>query len=275
MKPLIPLTLFTLFTLAACKQSGTEAVSSSPQIRPGTCTIGKWSGANLNLKMSADFNSDFTASDLVGGLNPIEVVAKAWNDSVSPATTLFQIPFTATATSGSSTLTNYRDGELGIYKSFTWFPNVSANALAITQFYGIVRSDATLGTYIDLTHADIIVNYRDFGSDLTMNGNPLIDYDLPTIVLHEMGHFLGLCHENVSNSIMAPYYFTTQRTLKTFDVNKIRALYLNNQNYSVGKTSIKSAITAKVGTEVQGIVELNANGHCKHYVEGKLIYEHD
>ena len=131
---------------------------------------------------------------------------------------------------------------------------------------------------MDLTHADIILNYRDFGSDFTINASSMIDYDLPTIVLHEMGHFLGFCHESYSNSIMAPYYFTTQRNLKTFDINKTRALYLNNQNYSAfsSKTLTKaSALTSPVGTEVKGIIELSSNGHCRHFINGALISEHD
>lgn len=280
MKSAALMTLFSLILLASCKQSGSESGSSgAPQIQPGTCALGKWTnlGTPLNLKMSSEFSADFTNADLVDGLNPLEQMAKAWNTAVAPGTTLFQVPFATTNVSGDNSLTSFRDGELGIYKSFNWFTNVSANALAITQFYGIVKSDNSLGIYIDLTHADIIVNYRDFASDFTMTGNPLVDYDLPTIVLHEMGHFLGLCHESYANSIMAPYYFTTQRSLKTFDTNKIKALYLNNQNLSpFSKSSLKSnAIAEPVGTEVKGIIELNANGHCRHFINDKLVYEHD
>lgn len=240
--------------------------------------------------MSADFNTDYTNADLVGGLNPLEQMAKAWNDSVTPTTTLFQLPFAPTSTTGFADLSDFRDSEFGIYKSFNWFPGVSSSALAITLFYGVVRSDASLGTFIDLTHADIIVNYRDFAADFTMTGNPMVDYDVPTIILHEMGHFLGLCHENNATSIMAPYYFTTQRSLKTFDTNKIQALYLNNQNYSGMTAKSSSASSSKiisgastnggagtlpVGTEVKGIIELSANGHCKHFMNGKLVHEHD
>ncbi|MFA6235770.1 MAG: matrixin family metalloprotease [Bacteriovorax sp.] len=287
MKSILGFTLFTALLLSSCKQT-TTSLSAAPRILPGSCNIGKWTNlaSPLNLKMSADFSTDYTNADLVGGLNPLEQMAKAWNDSVTPTTSFFQLPFAATATSGFAELSDFRDSELGIYKSFNWFPNVSSNALAITLFYGVVRSDASLGTFIDLTHADIIINYRDYAADFTMTGNPMIDYDVPTIVLHEMGHFLGLCHENSANSIMAPYYFTTQRSLKTFDTNKIQALYLNNQNYSAMTTKSSSKIISSgmanggagaipVGTEVKGIIELSANGHCKHFINGKLVHEHD
>lgn len=278
MKALHSLLLFSLL-LTSCKQqiSGGQSNAATPNIQAGSCNIGKWSASSLplNLKLSPELVSDFTVADLVGGLNPIEQMAKVWNDAVTPTMTLFQLPAATASGNGSATLNSFHDSELGIYKSHTWFNNVSSSALAITQFYGIVRSDASLGTYIDLTHADIILNYRDFGSDFSYTGNSFLDYDIPTILLHEMGHFLGLCHENNYNSIMAPYYFTTQRSLKVFDTNKISALYLNNQNYSMSAlTAPPNALSAPVGSEVKGIVELNANGICKHYINGKLVHQH-
>lgn len=279
MRNFIRIALLTLL-IASCKQqssTGTQAASAAPNFLPGSCAIGKWTNlsAPLNLKMSSEFSGDFTNADLVNGLNPIEQMAKVWNDAISPTTTFFHLPFGIAATTGSSTLAGFRDNELGIYKSHTWFSDVSSGALAITQYYGVLRNDPTLGNYIDLTHADIIVNYRDFGTQFSMNGNSIISYDLPTVLLHEMGHFLGLCHENNYDSIMAPYYISTQRSLKIFDTNKIRALYLNNQNYSGAIRVQQKASSVPEGTPVKGIVELNADGKCRHYLNGKLTYEHD
>lgn len=281
MKSISRLALFTIFLLSSCKQSGTENLNTgAPKLQAGSCNIGKWNSAflPLNLKISSDFNGDFTNADQVSGLNLLEQMAKNWNDAVAPGAALFQVPFSISSSTGNNALINFRDSELGIYKSYDWFSNVSSNALAITQFYGIVRSDGSLGTYIDLTHADIIMNYRDFGNSFTMNGNSFTDYDVPTIVLHEMGHFLGLCHESYATSIMAPYYLTTQRSLKSFDATKVSALYLSNQNYAPfgQKTAIKkNAISKPIGSEVSGIIELSANGHCRHFVDGKLVHEHD
>lgn len=274
----LTLVIFILALTLACKkqESGSQSSSASPNFQSGSCNIGKWTnlGSPLNLKMSTEFTTDYTNADLVGGLNPLEQMAKVWNDSVTPGVTLFTVPFANAASTGFASLNSFRDGEFGIYKSHTWFAGVSSSALAITQFYGVVRSDASLGTYIDLTHADIIFNYRDFSSDFALNGNPLY-YDVPTILLHEMGHFLGLCHENVHSSIMAPYYNTTQRTLKVWDTNKIRGLYLNNQNITaISARSSVNALETPPGTEVKGIVELNANGICRHIINGKVVYEH-
>jgi hypothetical protein len=269
-----------LLLFSSCKQQDSSSQSitgPTSNIQASSCNIGKWNSAllPLALKLSPELVSDFTNADLISGLNPIEQMAKNWNDATSPNISLFQLPFPTAAGSGSTSLSGFRDNELGIYKSHTWFSNVSSSALAITQFYGVVKSDASLGTYIDLTHADIILNYRDFGSDFTYNGNSFLSYDIPTVLLHEMGHFLGLCHESNYSSIMAPYYISTQKSLKNFDTNKIKALYLNNQNYGVSAmTAPTNALSAPIGSEVKGIVELNANGICKHYINGKLVYEH-
>ena len=277
-KYLIP--LMALLLISCNQQDNGSQNSATPNIQTGSCNIGKWNSASLplNLKISPEIAADFYNDQTVGSVaNPINQMAKVWNDAISPGsnTALFKLPLTTGSGNGSDVLANFRDGELGIYKSHTWFTNVSSTALAITQFYGIIKSDPSLGTYIDLTHADIILNYRNFGQDFSYTGNSFVDYDVPTVLLHEMGHFLGLCHESTYSSIMAPYYFTTQRTLKSFDTSKIRSLYLNNQNYGMSAIpQSKTALSAPVGSEVKGIVELNANGHCKHYINGKLVYEH-
>jgi hypothetical protein len=266
--------IFASFLSCKKQESGSQSSSASPNFQSGSCSIGKWASTPIALKMSSEFVGDYTNADLVGGLNPLEQMAKVWNDAVTPQTTLLTVPFSSTATTGYSTLSSFRDSEFGIYKSHNWFTGVSSNALAITQFYGIMRSDSGLGTYIDLTHADLIFNYRDFAADFSFSGNPF-DYDVPTVLLHELGHFLGLCHETAHTSIMAPYYMSTSRSLKTWDTNKIKGLYLNNQNIMALSTQVATnALTVPVGTEVKGIVELNADGMCRHYINGKVVYEH-
>lgn len=212
---------------------------------------------------------------MTAGLNPLEQMAKQWNDPVAGSKTLITVPFPAAATTGYTSTSSFRDSEIGIYKSYNWFANVSSSALAITQFYGVVTSSPGLGQYIELTHADIIVNYRDYGSRFTMGSNPMIEFDLPTVVLHEMGHLLGLCHESTKTSIMAPYYLTAQRSLQNFDKDIIKDIYVDGAitGYSV-KNNNTNAISSPKGTEVKGIIELHADGKCKHFVNGKKIFEH-
>lgn len=50
-------------------------------------------------------------------------------------------------------------------------------------------------------------------------------YDLHTVVLHEVGHSLGLAHSDVSGAVMAPFYEGGKRTLTSDDVAGIEYLY--------------------------------------------------
>ena len=274
MKKILNITLILLL-IYSCKQADNSSnISAVPNYQAGSCAIGKWSSTPLTIKMSSDFNSDFSPSDSIGGLNPLEQMAKVWNDAIGTGTKLINVPFPSTDNKTGTTLGGFRDGEFGIYKSYGWFDNVSSGALAITQFYGTMASSSTLGTYINLNHADIIFNYKDFNFT-TVAGGTWGSYDLSTILLHEMGHFLGLCHESTNNSIMAPYYSGYQRTLKDYDTRKIRGLYLSNQNISsaIGNGTT-NALSLAPGTPVKGIVELMANGKCRHFINGKLVFEH-
>ncbi|MBC7712628.1 MAG: matrixin family metalloprotease [Rhizobacter sp.] len=270
---LIFIIFFTL-VLSSCKQSSTTTTQAIGN-PTSSCLIGKWDDSYLPLavKMSTEFSTDYTGADLVAGLNPLEQMAKVWNTASTRS--LITVPFPAAATTGYSTTSAFRDSEIGIYKSHTWFSGVSSSALAITQFYGVITSSAGLGQYINLTHADIIVNYRDYGSRFTMTNNPLVEFDLPTVVLHEMGHLLGLCHETKRSSIMAPYYLTVQRSLQPYDADLIHDIYVDNaiSAFSV-KNVNQNALSEAPGTEVKGIIEVRADGKCVHYINGRKTYEH-
>ncbi|MBC7427550.1 MAG: matrixin family metalloprotease [Bacteriovorax sp.] len=264
---------FFLLLLISCKQTTTTTTQAI--IAPTSCIIGKWSDSYLPLsvKMSSEFSSDYSGADLVAGLNPLEQMAKVWNTASTRS--LITVPFPIASTTGYTSTSSFRDSEIGIYKSHTWYNGVSSSALAITQFYGVITSNAGLGQYIDLTHADIIVNYRDYGSKFTMTNNPMIEFDLPTVVLHEMGHLLGLCHETTKPSIMAPYYLTVQRSLRAYDADLIHDIYIDNaiSAFSV-KNVNRNALSSPPGTEVSGVIELHADGKCIHYLNGKKLFEH-
>jgi hypothetical protein len=287
---LILLTL-SILLLSACKsqKSGSTSSSAAPNLSGkgnNSCLIGRWPNnlLPLTIKISSEFNGDFFQIDEdVNGLNLLEQMAKNWNTPVAGGLTLLTVPFPAASITGRTTTSSFKDSEMGIYKSYTWFTNVSSTALAITQFYGTMANSAGLGDYISLSHADIILNYKDYGPQMTMTSNPTFKFDIPTIVLHEMGHFLGLCHEGSEPSVMQPYYLTSQRALLNFDKNIIEDLYMNSAiSHLSAISNSKNAVTSKAvnpdlpptGTEVTGVIELRANGECIHKVNGKEIYRH-
>jgi len=69
-------------------------------------------------------------------------------------------------------------------------------------------------------HMDVNRNWID-DPDGTIGGG----FDIFTVMLHELGHSLGLGHTNVVGSIMEPIYAGTRRTLGADDIAGIQALY--------------------------------------------------
>ena len=107
-------------------------------------------------------------------------------------------------------LKDYLDNVMGVYISHRWYPELSPYTLAITQYFGYRMNVGTDREYIHMVHADIIINGRDFSYSLT---EPVLPghYDFQSVLLHELGHFLGLPHyggppvgEDGQVSVMVP-----------------------------------------------------------------------
>lgn len=254
--------------LAACKKTTTVTQSALGSVSGG-CLIGRWS--NDKLPLDIRLSPEFSAGD-----KPyLELMAARWNNEVNPTLgkNLIVPSFATAGVSSFASTASFNDSEFGIYKSYNWFGNVSNNALAITQFFGTVVNSPGLGNHIDLRHADIILNYDDYGSEFTMTNQNGFEYDVPTIVLHEMGHFLGLCHKNDQASVMGSYYLGASQSLYAYDKKIIKDLYVNG---SISGLEVKNtnALSAPVGTEVKGIIELHADGKCIHSINGEKVFEH-
>lgn len=271
--------LFSLLLLG-CKPSS----SSSPASQGGTSPYDlsqnlpiRWADNKLPLTINISADFTFNPGDLDGaGRNPIEQMEKAWDDAVT-SKVFFNFPAPATASLGAADLSSYNDAIIGVYKADDWFTNVSSSALAITQFFAIKKTSAS-GEYYEMTHADIIVNERDF--DFSYNAASNTDYDMSSVILHELGHLLGLGHQFDFSvpAVMQPYMsiWESHRTLFANDSLRIK------QNYGVAALSaspfILAASTKKSsipdGTEYHGVVELHASGECRHFMNGKLIFGH-
>ncbi|MBK25732.1 MAG: hypothetical protein CME70_17165 [Halobacteriovorax sp.] len=278
--------LLTLLLLLICLSSclggtgGTTKISTggAGPIAPGTPI--RWSNATLaaplDINTSTDFTNAFVAADLDGsGRHPIDQMSKLWNDAHT-GYTFIKIPSDNVANKAYANVSDFRDGEMGVYKSFTWFSNVSSSALAITQFFGFRRNVGTANEYIELNHADIIVNYRDY--DFSTDSSSTSDYDLHSVILHEMGHLLGLSHNWNDTSVMGPFLGITQsnRSLYAADVTTI------NNNYQAGNPitagggggfATFSPVPGE-GDAVEGMFELRADGKCHHTVNGVKVLVH-
>jgi hypothetical protein len=267
--------------LFGCKGGGEESGSqgaNAPLDLVNEIPI-KWESSKLPLTINISNDFVFAPADLDGsGRNPIEQMQKAWDDAVTDKI-FFNYPAPRIAGKGTAALSTYKDAHFGVYFSDDWFSNVSSSALAITQFYAFKKS-AAWGDYYALSHADIIVNNRDF--DFSNNAASTTDYDLASVILHEFGHLLGLNHQfdYTIPAVMQPYMsiWESNRTLFPDDATRIQA------NYSAATAALTSSgfITSKSikrsnipdGTEYHGVIELLASGECRHYKNGVLIKSH-
>lgn len=297
MKFIAQITLFIslLLTGTSClkqevKKSSGGAAPFNAETTPVRWNISSLGSNGLNLRVSSDLSDDFVAADLDGnGHNPVEQMLKVWNGA-SSSLTFFKVSPTATTNKDSSDLNSYNDSEFGIYKSYGWLQGVSNQALAVTQYYGQRRNIGAANEYVELIHADIILNYRDY--TFSTDSSSTTTYDLHSVLLHEIGHFLGLSHVTSFStaSVMQPYLglFDSQRALTAYDNSKIRSLYgvssleAPHSNFIVGATVTqpsgdkvlpKAAKELKDGT-IHGLIELRADGECIHRENGRIIHRH-
>jgi Matrixin len=257
-----------IFHNFGCKKSEETGNQAALNFNPGqTCAPGKWMGlsSGIDLKLSQAFS---TAEELTAVQNAIA----EWNRQSPNGITLFQTSINRTNVNYGQ-MGEFRDGEFGIYKKNPWFPEVSRQALAITQYFGILKANNNKA-FLELIHADIIFNTEDHtfvNADRTFFG-----LDFETILLHEMGHFLGFCHDTKNNSIMYPYYNSTNRQLKMYDITELQNRYSSPNTYpqNAGFSIPEKFQKINEGEVIRGVIELRKNGQCIHYENGKIIKTH-
>jgi len=162
------------------------------------------------------------------------------------------------------------DSVLGVYKTDTWPSDLPGSALAVTQIFGLRKNTGKPNEYVDIQHADILLN-EDIHNFDTENSGP--NYDLRTVILHEMGHFLGLQHKSLSSSrnssVMYPSISSTEskKEPKAVDITDIR------EKYSIGGASggVQALMMKAIheGADDPGIpvkirIELHSDGVCIH-----------
>ena len=268
-------------SLLSCIKEEPQTQAAFAPFNPDTTPI-NWSNASvtagLNLKIATDITDDFSSGDDDSdGRNPIEQMMHIWNESTS-VYDFFVEGDLRTANKTYSSLSSFKnDGEMGIYRADSWFSDVSSTALAITQTFGFRRNAGTSSEYVELIHADIIVNYDNFSFGI--NGSSTV-FDLKTVILHELGHFLGLKHNDDTTSIMYPSLGRgeVKRSLNTTDISGIRSLY-NASSLTAKSNAQKTGFASKVvnpgeGEEITTVIELRADGECVHYENGKVVHRH-
>ncbi|MBF0363149.1 MAG: matrixin family metalloprotease [Oligoflexia bacterium] len=219
----------------------------------------KWNQSNfpLQLQISSHFNDS--------EITTISDATNLWSSNLEIDVPLFNIQVGISNNSeGYRALNLFNDNILGIYKSSDWFPTEYSKALAITQFFGKRVNSGTKDEYIELKHADILINYQSYFFSNLIDGNTdesgtseaIFNYDLMSVVLHELGHLVGLNHNssNDERSVMNPTITlkTKYRSLTAIDIENLQ------KNHIISNLNIKDLDDREEGKEefVTGVIEI-------------------
>jgi hypothetical protein len=239
----------------------------------------KVEGERLDLKIHNAFDNSAANDEFQVIVN----MMNHWDAAVSPTmkfftttknTSTLELPTSNVASLGPDGSPN----EFGIYKSTQWFSELSSGALAVTQYFGRTETFNNQ-QYQMITHADIIMN---------MNGQLPYSldqeagrYHFGSVVLHEIGHFIGLLHNNNQSSIMFPFLGMNQakHELTTLDRNNIRTNYsdllgLQAEMNPVILGAQASGESIPDGVPIHGLIYQMADGQCLHVVNGELVSSH-
>lgn len=269
------LILLNLLVLAACTPPETvEGETSSGNIKADAPYMWSSSAFPRDLRYSDQFEPDEIAN--------ITAMSAAWETAIEDKKNFFNHSASTPEVSAANMNLDAlgRDGVNGIYKIRHWPNSLPGSALAVTQIFGRRFNIGDADEYVRIEHADILVNEHlyDFRTD---NSAAFGDFDLRTVVLHEMGHFLGLSHKS-GNTVMVPSIgtSTTNRTPTNIDTADISSKYKITLSSSAGSQMVmgttkeyapKSGDTGKV---VRILIELHADGECVHKENGAVIQRH-
>jgi hypothetical protein len=257
MEKLLFILSIKLILLTSCTPQD-NSLDRKPASLDAETTARHWSLTSGALPLTLGVSTNFSTTEK----NAIASIINEWNTDGTSINiihpTLNEVPPIDTGD-----LKSFRDGTLGIYKVEDWFDEVGSSALAVTQFFAYPTQGANGLWYYEVVHADIMVNYQDhfFSNDPSPYS---FEYDLRSVVLHELGHLIGLGHVSDFSvpSVMHPTLSLGQkkRSLYDIDIENIEKLY----NTSSVITSLAPIDTPR-GEIVRGLIELRKDGKCKHH----------
>lgn len=269
------------FIVVACNSAGT----GEGDVTSGSINIhAPYIWGNKSFPKTLYISDSFTTAEA----NSIKDMSLAWKAAVN---NIQFFDHTSSTTSEISqnikNMDSYLDSTFGIYKNKNWIKTgIKGSALAVTQLYGIRQNIGDSNEYVDIRHADIIMNYDYYRFYTNTTKDPDADaghYDLRTVVLHEMGHFLGLGHRPYADdSIMIESVSenTTNRAPTSLDKQDIAEKYgmtLMTKISGFAAMNIQDNFykpTSDKNQEVRIVIELRSDGECVHKENGVVVKRH-
>lgn len=268
--------LFLIFALIGCNAK--KAETSSGSISVDAPFIWEGPGFPKDIYVSTAYSTVDEQTKISDMLNAWEIALNNYN--------FFTLAGTETEKTTTITSTSQlRDSKFAIYKADNgdWPYPEFPDALAITQIFAIRYNRGASNEYVAIQEADIIMNYDNFAFD-----DPLtFDYDFRTVLLHELGHFLGLQHKPRTfpraNTVMYPSIFSyeSKQAPLTVDSQDLASKYSIVLPLSAGGGSAIASSsrsytrnTGDPGETTKIVLELKASGECVHHADGVVIKRH-
>jgi hypothetical protein len=238
--------------------------------------------AKSSFPRTINVSNSFTAAEY----DNIRSMGNAWGSSVNNQVQFFAWGVSVDEKTPIVTdLDVFLDNTLGVYKLTKWPFELPANALAVTQIYGRRFNTGSSNEFVNIEHADILVNverFQYFTGDTGASGQ----FDLRTVMLHEFGHFLGLPHNSLvdrTQSVMYPSITSSER--KRSPMNPDIAAIAEKYNIAMGSVGAGAmayngpALNYQVpegeeGEELKILLELHADGTCVHKENGVEVHRH-
>ena len=283
--------------------------------------LGKWDESNLGvngdgiqLEVAPEFRN-VAALDVNNYLTHIGGLFQEWNNAVitAPSNTsnkrylyIGDDVNNPEALGGidnkqHATLNEYTtEAEIGMYVKGTfdlntdenaWFAGLDSRILALVRYAVVPRTSSGCFLYNKILTADMIFNASDHAFAAFSAGNPgnaNSYYDFDAVLIHELGHFIGILgHTQLdsgdpSTSVMLPSISNgvanaSQKSPQSIDTSLIHEAF--GIDLSAGLTAKLFALSHLYPTKYSiepktGTIALHADGTCEHKFDGKTIFVH-
>lgn len=137
--------------------------------------------------------------------------------------------------------------------------------------------DMTLGVTILLGRTNDEGQYIIHEGDILINDEQAVRFNLGTILLHELGHFLGLQHlvtDDKRDTVMYPSIGTSDIKQTPTAIDKRTLANLYQLGSSSTPNSRRREIADGSGSEIRVVFELGADKNCRHLINGELVHSH-
>ncbi len=202
-----------LFLVTACGKPTTKSVLNAHKA-DGLQNL-SWDKSTFPIILKFHYDEFFTDPSI---RQACDNAVQSWNSALGIEAIRIEYVNVASTQSYTALQEYLYDSDKVVITPNTWPDSESSSAIAVTAY--LYNSNKRL------LHGDII-----FNPDYTVGSQSLPwEFDLESVLIHEVGHFLGLAHtkiEDDSTSVMNPSIGpgTIKRTPSALDVVTIRNLY--------------------------------------------------